>query len=79
MKGRFGDAVTHNFSRILYINKEEKSKKGVKEGTDLGVGEGKKGGRKELQGKKRVNVFMRAFQANSRGIPPKNVWLEFIE
>ena len=53
----------------------------MKEGTDLGGGEGKKGGKKELQRKKRVNVLKRAFQANSRGIPPpkKNLWLEFIE
>ena len=36
MKGRFKDAVTKNFSRILYINKEEKSRKGVKEGRDSG-------------------------------------------
>ena len=41
MKGRFQDAVTNNFSRILYINKEEKSKKGVKEGRDSGGGGGK--------------------------------------
>ena len=50
----------------------------MKEGTDLGGGDGKKGGKKELQRKKRVNVFVRAIQANSRGILKKNVWLELM-
>ena len=67
MKGRFKDAVTKNFSRILYINKEEKSKKGVKEGRDSGRVGGKERIKERIKERKE-STFMRAIQANSRGI-----------
>ena len=67
--------ITSRVSCILI--KRKKARKELRK-EETREWEGKKGVKKELQRKKRVNVFMRAIQANFRRIL-KNVGLELME